>query len=72
MRERLGRATDVGAGAIVLGPETRHATTASGVNAYIASHAPGHVIILNPDAGVLGRPSTDAPRSERAAAVSRQ
>jgi hypothetical protein len=33
---------------------TRHATT-SGVNAYIATHARTHVIILNPDAGVLGR-----------------
>ena len=49
-------ATDLGAGAIVLGPETRPAT-APGVNAYIAAHAPGHVIILNPAAGALGRPS---------------
>jgi len=55
----LHRATELGAGAIVLGPETRHATT-TGVNAYIATHAAGHVIILNPDAGVLGRPSPDA------------
>jgi hypothetical protein len=62
--EILRRATDLGASAIVLGPETRHATT-SGVNAYIATHAPGHVIILNPDAGVLGRSSADAPVRER-------
>jgi MFS transporter, ACDE family, multidrug resistance protein len=48
----LQRAADVGAGAIVLGPETR----GHGVNAYVAAHAVGHVVILNPDAGVLGRP----------------
>jgi MFS family permease len=65
----LRRATDLGAGAIVLGPETRHATTASGINAYIATHAPGHVIILNPDAGVLGRPSTNGLRPEPPAGV---
>jgi ACDE family multidrug resistance protein len=54
----LHRAADLGAGAIVLGPETRRAT--SGVNAYVATHAPGHVIILNPAAGVLGRHSDEA------------
>jgi ACDE family multidrug resistance protein len=54
----LQRAADLGAGAIVLGPETRRAT--SGVNAYVATHAPGHVIILNPAAGVLGRHSDEA------------
>jgi nucleotide-binding universal stress UspA family protein len=53
----LRRAADLGAGAIVLGPETRHDT--AGVNAYIAAHAPSHVIIVNPDAGALGRPSHD-------------
>jgi ACDE family multidrug resistance protein len=67
--EILRRATDLGAGAIVLGPETRHVTTTSGINAYIATHAPGHVIILNPDAGVLGRPVTNALRSEQPAGV---
>jgi hypothetical protein len=41
----------------------------SGVNAYLATHAPSHVIILNPDAGVLGRPSADALRTERPAGV---
>jgi nucleotide-binding universal stress UspA family protein len=55
----LRRAADLGAGAIVLGPETRHGTATS-VNAYIAAHAPSHVIIVNPDAGALGRPT--APR----------
>jgi len=56
----LHRATDLGAGAIVLGPETRHAA-ASSVNAYIAARAPSHVIIVNPAAGALGRPSADGP-----------
>ena len=46
----LHRATDLGAGAIVLGPETRHAATSS-VNAYIAAHAPGHVIIATQQQG---------------------
>ena len=45
----LQRASDLGAGVIVLGPETRHART-GGVNTYIATHAPGQVIILNLDA----------------------
>jgi MFS family permease len=55
----LHRATDLGAGAIVLGPETRHAMPNS-VNAYVAAHAASHVIILNPAAGALGRPPADA------------
>jgi hypothetical protein len=37
----------------------------SGVNAYIATHAPGDVIILNPEAGGLGRPSANALRTAR-------
>jgi nucleotide-binding universal stress UspA family protein len=57
----LHRATDLGAGAIVLGPETRHAAPASSVNAYIPARAPSHVIILNPAAGTLGRPNAYAP-----------
>jgi MFS family permease len=55
----LRRAAELGAGAIVLGPETGH-PTATSVNAYIAAHAPSHVIVVNPDAGALGRPT--APR----------
>src|SRR4029077_915023 len=55
----LNRVSDLGAGAIVLGPETRHATAASSVNAHIAARARSHVIILNPAAGALGRPSAD-------------
>jgi len=56
--EIVQRAIDLGAGAIVLGPESRHAV---GVNAYIAAHAPGHVIVIDPAAGALGRSSADAP-----------
>jgi ACDE family multidrug resistance protein len=55
----LRRAADLGAGAIVLGPETRHTT--GSVNAYIAANAPSHVIIVNPHAGALGRPTADTP-----------
>ena len=55
----LHRARGVGAGAIVLGPETRNARSANSVNAYIATHAASHVIILNPAAGALGRSSVD-------------
>jgi nucleotide-binding universal stress UspA family protein len=51
-RQILRRAAAVHAGAIVLGPETRHAA----VTAYVAGHAPSHVIVINPDAGALGRP----------------
>jgi nucleotide-binding universal stress UspA family protein len=56
----LHRATELGAGAIVLGAETRHGA-ASSVNAYIATHAPSHVIIINPAAGALVRPSAGGP-----------
>jgi hypothetical protein len=56
----LRRATDLGAGAIVLGPETRGTTPTNSVNAYIAAHAPSHVIVVNPDAGALGRPTAPA------------
>jgi nucleotide-binding universal stress UspA family protein len=54
-KQILGSAADLHAGAIVLGPETRQ-VLAREVTAYVAAHAPGHVIILNPRAGALGRP----------------
>jgi MFS transporter, ACDE family, multidrug resistance protein len=54
-REILRRSEDMHAGAIVLGPETRHASMTSAVTAYIAAHAPSHVIVVNPEAGALGR-----------------
>jgi hypothetical protein len=59
----LRRAADLRAGAIVLGPDTVHATLTAHVSAYIAAHAPSHVIIVDPHAGALGRPiaaTTDA------------
>ena len=55
-RQILRHAADLRAGAIVLGPDTRHSALTTGVTAYIAAHAPSHVIIVNPDAGALGRP----------------
>lgn len=54
----LRRAADLGAGTIVLGPETRRASAS--VNAYIAAHAATHVLVVNPDAGALGRLLADA------------
>jgi MFS family permease len=55
-RSILGRAADLRAGAIVIGPDTRRAALSSGVTAYVAAHAPSHVIVVNPEAGPLGRP----------------
>ena len=55
-REILRRAAELGAGAIVVGPDSRQLTIAAGVTARIASHAPAHVIVVNPRAGALGRP----------------
>jgi MFS transporter, ACDE family, multidrug resistance protein len=63
--EIVHRATDIGAGAIVLGPETHQATT-TGVNAYIATHAATHVIVLNPEVGALGASSVIHPPAARA------
>jgi nucleotide-binding universal stress UspA family protein len=54
--EILRRAAELGAGAIVLGPDTHEAALAARVTARIAGHAPTHVIVLNPRAGALGRP----------------
>ncbi len=53
--EILRRAVDLGAGATVLGPETRRGTPTPGINSYVAAHSPGHVVIINPAAGALGR-----------------
>jgi MFS transporter, ACDE family, multidrug resistance protein len=55
-RQILRRAAELGAGAIVVGPDSRQITIAAGVTARIASHAPAHVIVVNPRAGALGRP----------------
>lgn len=51
----LRRAGELGTGAIVLGPDTREPLS-SGVTGYVAAHAPGHVVVVNPRAGALGRP----------------
>jgi hypothetical protein len=52
----LRRAAELPAGMIVIGPESEHATLTAGVVARIAASAPSHVIVLNPNAGALGRP----------------
>ena len=59
----LQRAADLHAGAIVLGADTRHATLTTAVTAYIAAHAPTHVIIINPSAGALGHPTPTTANS---------
>jgi ACDE family multidrug resistance protein len=54
--EILRRASELGAGAIVLGPDTHEAALAARVTARIAGESPTHVVVLNPRAGALGRP----------------
>jgi MFS transporter, ACDE family, multidrug resistance protein len=56
-RRILTRANELGATAIVLGPETRHGPLGSGVTARVAATAPSHVIVLHPEAGPLGGPT---------------
>jgi MFS transporter, ACDE family, multidrug resistance protein len=58
----LRRAVELGAGAIVLGPDSAHAALAARVTARVAGEAPTHVIVLNPRAGALGRPLATAAR----------
>ena len=55
----LRRAAELGAGAIVIGPESRGAL-ASGVTAHVAGRSPVHVVVLHPSAGALGRPHAAA------------
>jgi predicted MFS family arabinose efflux permease len=55
-RQILARAAELGAGAIVIGPETRHGPLAAPVAAVVAERAEAHVIVLHPEAGALGRP----------------
>jgi MFS family permease len=57
--EILRRASALGAGAIVLGPDTHDAALAARVTARVAGEAPTHVVVLNPRAGALGRPVAD-------------
>jgi hypothetical protein len=49
----LERARQLSASTIVLGPDSHHGPLAARVSAEIASNAPTHVIVLNPDAGPL-------------------
>jgi nucleotide-binding universal stress UspA family protein len=67
-RQILRRAADLHAGVILLGPETRR-VLAREVTAYVAAHAPSHVIILNPRAGALGRPVTGAALADEPAVL---
>jgi ACDE family multidrug resistance protein len=55
-RRILGRAAELSATAIVLGPETRHGPLGGHVAAEIARDARSHVIIVHPAAGPLGHP----------------
>jgi ACDE family multidrug resistance protein len=59
--EVLLRSATIGAGAIVVGPDSRRGALGAGVTAQIAGHAPAHVIVVNPRAGALGRPVPAAP-----------
>jgi ACDE family multidrug resistance protein len=61
----LRRAAELDAGAIVLGPDTHEAALAARVTARVAGHAAAHVIVLNPRAGALGRPSAGSGGSAR-------
>jgi nucleotide-binding universal stress UspA family protein len=61
----LRRATELDAGAIVLGPDTHETALAARVTARIAGHAAAHVIVLNPRAGALGRPAPGSGGSAR-------
>jgi MFS transporter, ACDE family, multidrug resistance protein len=59
-KQILHRAAELQAGAIVLGADTRHPVLTTAVTAYIAAHAPTHVIVINPNAGALGHPTPTA------------
>ncbi|HJS94270.1 MAG TPA: universal stress protein, partial [Solirubrobacteraceae bacterium] len=50
----LKRASELQAGAIVIGPDAHHGRLLSPVAAVIAEHARAHVIVLHPEAGPLG------------------
>jgi MFS transporter, ACDE family, multidrug resistance protein len=55
----LSRAQDLDAGAIIVGPETRHGVLGAPVAAQVAERAHAHVIVLHPSAGALGRPQPE-------------
>jgi nucleotide-binding universal stress UspA family protein len=51
----LSRARELDAGAIVIGPETRHGVLTAPVAARIAERSNVHGIVVHPSAGALGR-----------------
>jgi ACDE family multidrug resistance protein len=78
-RQILDRAAELHAGVVVIGADTHHSALTTGVTAYIAGHASGHVIVINPRAGALGRrisrrrpPSTPAAAGSRASTTWRR
>jgi hypothetical protein len=50
----LERAEQLGAGAIVIGPDAHHGRLLAPVAATVAARARAHVVILHPAAGPLG------------------
>jgi MFS family permease len=66
----LRRAEQIGAGLIVVGPDTRRRTLSSSVTAEVAAKAPTHVVVINPEAGPIGTriPGLEEPGSVWSAA----
>jgi nucleotide-binding universal stress UspA family protein len=60
-REILRRAAALDAGAIVVGPETKPGLLLSHVAAEVARAARAHVIVMEPEAGALGRSQATVP-----------
>jgi nucleotide-binding universal stress UspA family protein len=60
----LDRSAQLGAGLIVVGPESTHGLLGPGVTAEIAASAPTNVVIINPAAGALGSPVPEASASD--------
>ena len=63
----LERAEELAAGAIVIGPESRHGVLAAPVAAAVAQHAEAHVIVLHRPPERSAVRFSQPPRSERLA-----
>jgi nucleotide-binding universal stress UspA family protein len=63
----LRRAGRLGAGLIVIGPDSGRTRLHPTITGRIAAGAPSHVIVLNPRAGALGRPHPAAGSGDAAA-----
>jgi hypothetical protein len=63
----LRRAGRLGAGLIVIGPDSGRTRLHPTITGRIAAGAPSHVIVLNPRAGALGRPHPAAGTGDGAA-----